>query len=301
MAEETVERTGEEQLDSTDVFSLLGNETRMEITSVLHDGPVEPPVSFSTLYDHVDIGYTSKFNYHLGKLTPHFVSKGDDGYELTSAGRRLARAVAAGTYTEIPRLDPFDIDGACYACGEPSLSASYEDEIFTIECRDCREVVLKARVPPTVVRGRDPDDVVDAFEQWSTFQVRQAQRGICPDCGGPVDGSVTDDLSETIEFDAAVVFECAICGRRAITSFGAVAARHPTVRAFHRRRGEPLRDRRLWEIDQFIRGEHVDIRSRDPWLVRVSFYADGDACHVEIDETLEVVHDEIVSDDRPDN
>lgn len=300
MAEETDDRNEREVLDSADAFSLLGNETRLEIVSVLHDRPVEPPVPFSTLYDYVDIEDTAKFNYHLGKLTPHFVSKADDGYELTSAGRRLARAVAAGTYTDIPRLEPFDIDGRCVSCGESSLAASYEDEAFTIECQNCSEIILVVRVPPTVVRGRDPDDVADAFEQWSMSQVQQALLGICPDCGGAVDRYATDDLSDSIEFDAVGVFECTVCGRQAITSFGVIAYRHPTVRTFHSRRGEPLRDRRLWEVDQFVVGEHVEVLSRDPWSVGVSFYADGDACHVEIDETLEVARTEIVPGERSD-
>jgi hypothetical protein len=37
--------------------------------------------------------------------------------------------------------------------------------------------------------------------------------------------------------------------------------------------------------------------SRDPWLVKVSFYADGDACHVEIDDDLDVVETEVVEDE----
>jgi len=44
---------------------------------------------------------------------------------------------------------------------------------------------------------------------------------------------------------------------------------------------------------------HTEIVSRDPWLVRVSFFVDGDACHVDIDENLEVVKTEIVPDEPP--
>lgn len=297
MPGQTDDESDDAGLDTVDAFSLLGNGTRLEITSVLHDGPVDPPVPFSTLYEHVDIGDTAKFNYHLGELRPHFVSKTDEGYQLTSAGRRVARAVVAGKYTDVPRLEPFEVDGECVACGESSLAASYEDELFTVECRACDEVVLQVRVPPTVVRGRDSGDVVDAFEQWSRFQVRQAQHGICPDCGGAVDRDVTDDLFDAIEFDVAAIFECTVCAREVITSFATIAYWHPRVRTFHRRRGDPIRDRRLWEVDQFVGGDHVEVRSRDPLAVRVSFYADGDACHVDVDDCLDVVDVEIVSDD----
>lgn len=286
-------------LDTAEAFSLLGNATRLGIVSLLHDEAVESPATFSALYDRVDLTDSAQFNYHLKQLVPHFVSKSEEGYQLTSAGRRLARAVTAGTYTDVPQLDPFEIEGACYACGEAALRASYENERLTIECGDCEETVLEVRVPPTVVRGRDPDDITDAFDSWSRMQAKQAQRGVCPDCGGAVESSVTDQTIDTIRLDAVAVFDCTVCGLSAMTSFGGLAYQNPTVEAFHRRRGESLRDRPYWEVGQYVAGDHTEIVSRDPWLIRVSFFVDGDACHVEIDEGLEIVKTEIVPDERP--
>lgn len=289
-------RTG---LDSAEAFALLGNATRLEIVSLLHD-ETDPPIQFSELYDRVDIADSAQFNYHLGKLVPHFVAKTDGGYQLTASGQRLARAVTAGTYTDVPELAPFEIDGACYACGEAALWASYEGERLVIECRDCGETVLRVRVPPTVVRGRDTDAVIDAFDRWSRTQAEQAQRGVCPDCGGAVESAVTDEVGGSIRFDAVAVFDCTVCGLFRMTSFGAIAYHHPAVEAFHRRRGESLRDRPYWEVGQYVAGDHTEVVSRDPWLVRVSFFADGDACRVDIDENLDVVRTEIVPDERPD-
>lgn len=300
MSEETEGGPDGDRLDVTEAFSLLADGTRAEIVGTLHDGPVDPPVEFSTLYDHVDVADTARFNYHLGELRPHFVAKGEDGYDLTAAGRRLARAVVAGTYTAVPEFGPFEVDGRCYACDEPALSGTYADEVFRIDCGDCGESVLAVRVPPTVARGRDPREFVDAFERWSREQVRAARRGICPDCGGPVDPQVVDDLQDAVAFDAAAAFECAVCGREAVTSFGSLAYRHPPVRAFHRRRGNPIEDRRTWEVDQFVSGRGVEVESRDPWLVRVTFHADGDACHVDVDGNLAVVRTEIVPGGAPD-
>lgn len=286
-------------LDTVDVFSLLGEQSRLEIVDLLYDGPFETPVAFSTLYDHTALEDSAQFNYHLKQLRPHFVRKGEAGYELTAAGRRLGRAVVAGSYTASPEVAPFDIEGGCYACGETTLEASYADEVFSIECRGCGESVLAVRVPPTVVRGRTGKELVGAFERWSRYQVEQARAGICPACGGRVEPRVADDLHDSIAFDAVAAYDCTVCGRSAMTSFGAIAARQPAVESFHERRGEPLRDRRLWEIDQLVAGEHVEVRSRDPWLVRVSFYADGDACTVDIDDSLAVVRTEIVPDKDP--
>lgn len=290
------DRTDESRggLDSAEAFSLLGNATRLEILNALHDGSTESPAQFSALYDCVEIADSAQFNYHLKQLVPHFVTKSDDGYELTAAGMRLARAVTAGTYTDVPRLDPFGIDGHCYTCGAVALQASYVDERFEVECRDCGERVLGVHVPPTVVRGREPDEVVAAFDRWSRVQVEQVRRGICPDCGGAVEPSVTETVDETIRFEAAAVFDCSVCKRRTVTSFGALASQQPAVQAFHRRRGKSIRDRPYWEIDQLIAGEHVAVVSRNPWLARVSFFAAGDACHVDVDDDLEIAGIEIV-------
>jgi DNA-binding transcriptional ArsR family regulator len=164
MTEKTDGSGSDDGLDSAAAFSLLGNATRLEIVSELHDGSVEPPVQFSDLYDEVEVADSAQFNYHLGKLVPHFVSKAEDGYELTAARRRLARAVTAGTYTDSPRLEPFEIDGSCYACGATALWASYESERLDIEWRDCGELVPGVGAPPTVVRGREPAEVVNAFD-----------------------------------------------------------------------------------------------------------------------------------------
>jgi len=288
-------------LDSADAFSLLGDQTRLRIVSVLHDDQADAPIQFSALYERVDVGDSAQFNYHLKRLTPHFVTKvGDGGYELTAAGRRLARAVAAGTYTDSPHLDPFEIDGTCYACGERALRAAYADETFAIDCRACGETLLDVQAPPTVVRDREPRAVVDAFDRWSRAQVRQATRGVCPDCGGAVEPSVMESEREAIEFEHLAAFDCRVCGRRAVTSFGGVASRTPEVEQFHRRRGASLRERPYWEIPQYVAGDHVRVVSRDPWSVRVSFFADGDACHVEIDGDLAVDRIEIVPGETPD-
>jgi ribosomal protein S27E len=247
MTDKTDSSGSTDGLDPADAFSLLGDATRLEIVTALHDGSVEPPVRFSTLYDRVEVADSAQFNYHLKRLVPHFVSKVEDGYELTAAGRRLARAVTAGTDTRSPRLDPFEIDGRCYACGATALRASYANERFAIDCRECGEAVLDVRAPPTLVRGRDPEAVVAAFDDWSRMQAEQARRGVCPDCGGPVEPSVTEPDADAIDHELLAAFDCGVCGRRAVTSFGGLAYRHPAVEEFHRERGASLHDRPYWK------------------------------------------------------
>lgn len=75
-------------------------------------------------------------------------------------------------------------------------------------------------------------------------QVEQASDGLCPNCGGAVDRRVKEDAGETIRFDAVAAFSCTVCGRKVVTSFGAIARRDPIVENFHDQRGDSLEGRR---------------------------------------------------------
>lgn len=281
--------------DPAHAFSLLGDATRLAIVTELYDAALPTPVGFADLYDRVDLSDTAQFNYHLGRLVPHFVAKTDAGYALTERGKRIARAIVAGTYTGGSRRGPFALDGECYACGEPALSATYADERLAIDCEACEAPYPSVPVPPSVVRGHDPDDVGAAVDRWARSQIDLARAGSCPTCGGPVEPLVVTDPDYGVDFAAVAAFECRVCSRRTTTTFGALAFGHPAVEAFHDRRGESLSDRRFWELGQYVAHENVTVRSRDPWRVRVSFAADGDTCHVAIDEELSVTRVEVVS------
>lgn len=287
----------ERRLSPTEAFSLLGESARVDIVTTLHQSSDDTPLSFSSLYDRVAIDGTGRFNYHLDELVGHFVTKTEGKYRLSAAGLRVARSVAAGTYTDTPSVAPVDIKGNCYACDAAALEASYDDERFRIHCQDCGQLVLAIRVPPSLARKRDPTAFVDAVERWSRSQVNQVTRGLCPECGGVVEPSVTDDIHESISFPVVAAFDCPVCGRRTMTSFGAIAAQDDAVRQFHRQRDASLRDRRYWEIDQFVTGEDTEIVATDPWLVAVEFSAGDDVCRVEIDGELTVVEVDVHSSD----
>ena len=279
--------------DSAAVFSLLGDEVRLEIITALHEGA---PLSFSDLYDRVTLGDSGQFNYHLSQLRPHFVRKRADEYVLTAAGQRIARAVAAGFYTDAPEISPFAIDGACTTCDTAALVASYADERFRIECEACETVVVRVSVPPSLVRGRAPAAALEAFERWASSQLSQARRGLCPDCGGWIDRTVTRETPPETPFAVLPQFACGVCGRDVITSFGALAVRDERVQSFHQRHGVALDERRYWEIDQFVTDEHTEILTETPLRVQVRFTAGDETCRVVLDDSHEVRTVEIVSD-----
>lgn len=282
------DRASEQAMVPAEAFSLLGDEVRIEIIAALDETRLKR-VSFSELYDRVELDDSGQFNYHLSKLVDHFVSKTDGGYQLTAAGERLARAVAAGLYTDSPEFPPFEVRGTCIACAEPALEAAYADEQFTITCGACDHRMLGVSAPPSLVRGRSPEEALAAFEEWSFLQVEQARAGICPSCGGSMDQSVTRQTPDGLPFDVLPELTCGVCGRRVVTSFAAVARGDPTVEAFRDRHDLDYRSRPYWELDEYVSDEHLELLSESPFRMQLTLPAADRVCEVVIDGSLDIV------------
>lgn len=257
-------------------FSALADTTRLEILREL-DSASSRCQSFSALHQSVGVDDSGQFNYHLSRLRPHFVEKTDSGYCLTGAGRQVVRAVAAGRFTADAHLDEFEHDSVCHVC-DTHLRVAYRDERLRLRCPDCDEVMLHVRFPSSGVRERSPAEVVDAFARFSYHRVSQARDGVCPDCSGPTDGRVTDNLPPSIDKPAAIVFECAVCRGSVVTSFGGVATYDARVRSFHHERGVDFDDGYYWELGQCLSGEFTDVRSTDPWRTTVRFPLADEVC-----------------------
>lgn len=276
----------EPDFDPAEAFSLLGDETRLRILFALHDPATETPLEFSKLYEYIDTQFTSGFNYHLDKLIPEFVTKTDDGYALNSFGRRVARTVAAGTFTGHREIDWFPIDGLCVVCGESALEATFGNEMFVVDCQDCDERILQLQPPPNLVNGCDAGELVEAVDHWMhnwmQMTVGLARHGICDYCGGAIESSVVDDIRAYDRLKVLLRFECRDCGEIRRSAVGALASKHPAVEKFMLRHDAHLRDQRYWEVEQWITDEHMEIVSTDPWEFRVSFHAGGERCIVTV-------------------
>jgi len=81
------EDDGDEDVPPEDAFSLVANETRMDVLKALWEA--DGPRSFSALRERVGVRDSGQFNYHLGKLVGHFVRKTADGYRLSLDDREL--------------------------------------------------------------------------------------------------------------------------------------------------------------------------------------------------------------------
>lgn len=272
-----------------DAFSLLADPLRLDIVRVLWEAGRGNAVPFSELYDSVDASDTGKFNYHRRQLVPHYVRKSEDGYRLTQAGERVARAVNAGTYTATAEMEAFDVRGTCYDCGAGDLRGEYVGGRFRVDCRCCDNRVLNVGVPPSAARERSPSEFVDAYEVWARTQVEQAAEGLCPDCNGPMEPGLGDPSRDTLDVGVQAVFDCTVCDRRVVSSFGALALWDETVRPVLREHDESTLERPYWAVEQAMTDDCATLVSEEPFRYRVAFHTDDGSCTVDFDDSLNVV------------
>lgn len=275
--------------DAEEAFSLLSKSLRLDIIRVLWQAGRGNPVRFSELYDRVDVRGTSRFNYHLQQLVPHYVRKSEEGYRLTEAGERIVRAVNAGIYTEYTEMAGFDVRGACYDCGSAALRGEYVGGRFRIDCRECDNRVLNVGVPPSAATGRTPSEFVTAYEVWARTRVEQAKNGLCPVCNGPMEPGRSNPIRDTLDTAIQAVFDCNACDRRVVSSFGTLALWHEAVESFLHEHDESLLERPYWAVEQAMTDRHATLVAEEPFRYRIAFRTADAACVVDFDADLEVV------------
>jgi hypothetical protein len=274
--------TDEEAADPERAFWLLSDETRIAILRALWAAS-DDSLSFTDLRARVGNPNSGQFNYHLGKLRGHFVSKGEAGYALTQAGREVVRAVLAGSLTEQPHLEATAIDGHCPECGA-ALVVRY-DEYGVIECSGCESTVMWNEFPPAGLAGRDPEAVAMAFDRWTRNRFYLAMDGVCPNCAGEMAVVVSEDADEG---GPATDHRCQNCRYEArVPLFGHVI-RHPAVVSFFYERGIDVTDLPYWELRSLARDFDEALRTDDPWTATVTVSADDASLRLTLDERLEV-------------
>ncbi|WP_135366289.1 winged helix-turn-helix domain-containing protein [Halosimplex halophilum] len=192
-------------LSPDEAFEVLGNETRVAILSAL--GGADEPVSFSALRDRVGMADSGRFNYHLDRLTGHFVRNREAGYELRRAGERVVEAVLSGAVTAAPVLERTEIDHPCHFCGAP-VAVRFREERVEVFCTECPGTYSRTSspddsadagkaaadgylgyhpLPPAGVAGRDPAAVFRAAWTWGHLELFAAAAGVCPRCSAALD------------------------------------------------------------------------------------------------------------------
>ena len=270
-----------------DAFALIGNETRLSILEALwraDDGPVR----FSVLNEMVGMRDSAQFNYHLGKLTDQYVRKTEDGYELRTAGAKVVRAVLAGSFTEHPRREPFTTDDGCTRCGE-ALVASYDEEMLALDCPDCGRAHGEYSFPPGGLNDRTNKEVLEAFDQRVRHLHCLAKDGVCPECSGRMQTTISDEGECCLGVGLRADHVCEQCNHSLCSAVGLSLLDRSPVVAFHRDHGIDLGATPYWKFDWCVSDDHTTVQSTDPWELELAIDLDDERLHATLDGDLSLV------------
>jgi hypothetical protein len=282
-----VETQDAERLQPAEAFSVLANDTRLTILEELWRAP-ERPVSFSQLRKQVGMRDSAQFNYHLRQLTDHFIQQEEGGYDFRHAGKKVVRAIFAGSFNEHPRIEPFEIDGTCAECGA-TLQAGYDEEQIEITCTECGSLHGRYPFPPGGLKSRDREEVLDAFDQRVRHLHCLAADGVCPECNGRMDTTITPDAEDVLGLAVRVDHVCEQCHHRMHSAVGLSLLDQSDVVSFYRDHGIDLCSEPYWKLTWCVSDQYTTVLSRDPWKLRVDIPLDDETLSVTLDDDLAVV------------
>ncbi|MFP8958919.1 ArsR family transcriptional regulator [Natrialbaceae archaeon A-CW3] len=272
-----------------DAIGALGNEQRLEILLTLaetaHDRQEQwHAMSFTGLYEAVEIDSTSQFSYHLSKLVGPFVTETDDGYRLTYGGDKLVRALRSGIYESTTGFEERTVSGTCIFCETDALVATLEDELFVIRCDACDSSLLADSFPASQERDRNPEAIIDSFGSriWSSVVLLDGD--VCPECYGPVDTAVdAHDLEHRTAY--TVRSTCEGCRFVIHLPLEVVAVFHPAAIGFCWEHGVSLFDLALWEVFSFVVDGRLrtEVRSLEPFDATVTLAVDDECLELRFD------------------
>ena len=293
---------GDDQ-SASDVFGLLSDETRVDILRTVAvaqndkhlDGPAQ--LSFSDIYERVDVDNTSKLSYHLGELTGTFLRKDEPGYSFTHAGEKIVRFVLSANYESPEDFGPIPVEAVCPFCDSQAIQARPNHQMLIAECTECDRPVSAYDIPPAQVRERTDEQLIESIKRKHSAHYRQVRNGICPECAGPL--STTVMSSEQLPYDwqeFLVLDECPECLRRYNAPMSYSVAYHPASVAFHWDHGIDIAGKALWELHDFAADGKwsTEKRATDPDEYVVELRQGDDVLRLFLDSEASVTHTERV-------
>ena len=299
-------------VEPSDAFQAVGNEIRTGILSTMLEranANDSTPPSFTDLFEASAVDTTAGFAYHLDELVGPYLVKSEVGYELTYAGERIARTIAAGSYTDRVSDETIPVDDPCPFCTTDHLVATVLDNVVTIACVNCDRAVLRMGFPPGGFDAHG-DAVPEAFDRHHRARIAQFRDGICPACAGRVTASVeavdgdrltaVDDGSTAVDSNASerpatpnddiepvqAVFTCRRCGDSLRCPVSLTLLDHPAVVSFYRDHDRSAREKRIWNVGREWTETPIAV---DPDLICVGITLDDERLDCYVDGTVSVV------------
>jgi len=308
MSEDSSASTGEAtQVDSLDeVFSILGDETRIEIllelAAVASDQGIGEGLGFAALRERVGVTDSGRFNYHLGKLTGRFVTKRGDSYVARWPALMLVAAIRAGQYEDTD-LTPerATTEFTCHRC-DRALEVRFESgTLGTGVLMYCPEHggMDEYRFPPGVRSGRSAREAMRVAYTRLLENVRLARRGVCMECWGRVSTDYVLDTPDTerehehqLEGQIFVRFACERCWNQFGVPVRTYVGTYPVVAAAFRERGyRPLEATDAMTTERGITCEDRLVQE-DSRRVSVRIGFDDETLVLTLDEGCSVVDHE---------
>lgn len=284
-------------------FNLLSDETRVDILRTMavaqYDKRMEGAahLTFSEIYERVDVDNTSKLSYHLGELTGTFLRKDDPGYSFTHAGEKIVRFVLAENYEEPRDFGPIAVDSVCPFCDGTALQARPNHQMLITECTDCGRPVSAYDIPPAQARDRTDEELVRSIRQKHSAHYRQVRQGLCPECAGRLSTQVLrGDEVPSEEHEYIVSDECEACLRRYNAPLSYSVVYHPASVAFYWDLGIDITGKALWELHEYACDDQwtAEKRGSDPDEYEVVLRQDEDMLRLYLDADATVTRTERV-------
>lgn len=250
-----------------EAFGLLSNDLRVSIVRTL--GEVGEPLTFSSLREAIDERDSGKFNYHLGKLTGHYVTKDEDGYRLSLAGTQVYGAILSGAYTTNAGLEAFEFQGPCPLCGSHALVAEYADEQAKLYCPDCEEWRNEFSFPPANLTQYTREELPYAFDRWMHATVMKVLQGFCSNCSGRVVGQLERAQADS-PIPVRAVFECERCGDTLTAGALLPVLFDPRTISLFEKQGVDVLHDPSWRYFDAGTGFTVEMTEEDPLTAQVS-------------------------------
>jgi DNA-binding transcriptional ArsR family regulator len=291
-----------EEPDPAELFSVVGNETRVEILRAFVErrrenceraraGELEEmeaweaTLSFSELQEAVGIEDSGQFNYHLQQLLGRYVQEVEDGYMLTLNGTEIAGTILSGGYGGAT-MEEQELDADCTVC-DADVVAGYRAGALVVHCED-DHFLMGQGLPTGAVEGKSLEELLTLTARLARHENELLVSGTCSYCYGPTTVEV-GEAADWQDCEFGLQGFCKRCGMLFAGAVGTVLLGHPAVVAFYHDHGVDARERMPWELG-FLRGaEQVERIGEDPDRFAVTVSADGDELVATVDGDGDVV------------